>query len=282
MSKLLSAGNIRLRKSKVFWLGLFFMFGLGVFMVITKYSDMIRYNQNEFLDDSLFVYVPIIGCCCAVFCSLFSGTEYSDGTIRNKLIIGHTRKNIYCSNLLISIGATILMAVAFVLSYCTLGAFLLKAPQMQIGAMIFYFIISLFTMVAFTSLFNMLSMLITKKSVSAVACLLIFIGLLIGVSYITARLSEPEFTFPSIRTSSGSIVMYSRGDETEMVPNPKYLKETARAIYQFFYDLTPFGQSLQFLLKDIVHPVQMIVYSLCITVVTSVGGILAFNKKDLK
>lgn len=285
MSKLLSAGNIRLRKSKVFWLGVLFMFGFGIFMVVTKYSDMIRYDQNEFLDDSLFLYVPIIGCCCAVFCSLFLGTEYSDGTIRNKVIIGHTRKNIYCANLLICITATLLMAIAFLLSYCTLGAFLLKAPQMQVGEMIFYFIISLFTMIAFTSLFNMLSMLITKKSISAVACLLIFIGLLIVSLYIMAKFSEPEFIFPYnvVITPSGSVITTVENvEELEMVPNPKYLKDTAKAIYQFFYDFLPSGQSFQLYTREVIHPFQMIVYSMVITVITSVGGILAFNRKDLK
>ena len=36
-----------------------------------------------------------IGIILAVFCSLFIGTEHNDGTIRNKIIVGHEKSKLF-------------------------------------------------------------------------------------------------------------------------------------------------------------------------------------------
>lgn len=275
MNKLLSAGFVQLRKDKAFLLGLLFMFGVGLFSFITKYSELTKYGSNELFDDALFIFVLFSGGCGAVFSSLFIGTEYSDGTIRNKLIVGHTRSNMYFANLLVSIAVTLMMAAAFLLPYGALGAFLLKPAALPPLALVCYFLISILTMMAFASLFNMLSMLITKKSTTAVVCLLTFIGLVVAALMIKEMLDAPEF-ISSYSMSINGI------EQMEPEPNPKYLKDTARAVYQFFYDLIPSGQGLQLSMKEAMHPVQMIIYSLCIIAVTSIGGTLAFKRKDIK
>lgn len=84
MSKLLSAGFIRLRKDKIFWIALIFMFGAGVFFPVMRYIDMQKSGYINNIDNGFFACALFIGVVMAVFCSLFIGTEYSDGTIRNK------------------------------------------------------------------------------------------------------------------------------------------------------------------------------------------------------
>ena len=88
MSKLLSAGFIRLRKDKIFWIALIFMFGAGVFFPVMRYMDMQQSGYINNIDNGFFACALFIGIVMAVFCSLFIGTEYSDGTIRNKVVIG--------------------------------------------------------------------------------------------------------------------------------------------------------------------------------------------------
>ncbi|MGY3662454.1 MAG: hypothetical protein ACXAHE_00930 [Roseburia sp. 1XD42-69] len=49
---------------------------------------------------------------------MFLGTDYSDGTIRNKLTVGHTRTNIYLANLIVTFAAGLLiMCVWFIGTY---------------------------------------------------------------------------------------------------------------------------------------------------------------------
>ena len=275
MRKLLSADFSRMRKDKIFWLEVVFMFGLGLFVTYAQYSDIIRYGEVRHLDDVLFSYLTFMGCCSAIFCSMFSGTDYSDGTIRNKLIVGHLRSSIYLSNWVTSAVAAMIMAIAFLASYCTLGSLLLEAPQASAGQIVFYLFLSLFTIMAFSSLFSMLSMLIPRKSASAVVCLLVFFGLFMMALVVRAKLDAPEFVSDYFLTIDGL-------DMTEPRPNPRYLQPDERRIYQFFLDLLPTGQSIQLSSFEVPNPIWIMVNSVLISVVTTVFGIFAFRKKNLK
>ena len=275
MRKLLSADFSRMRKDKIFWLEVVFMFGLGLFVTYAQYSDIIRYGEVRHLDDVLFSFLTFIGCCSAIFCSMFSGTDYSDGTIRNKLIVGHFRSSIYLSNWVTSTAATMIMAIAFLASYGTLGSLLLEAPQASAGRIVFYLFLSLFTIMAFSSLFSMLSMLVPRKSVSAVVCLLVFLGLLMMAMVVRAKLDAPEFVSDYFLTIDGL-------DMTEPQPNPRYLQGIAREIYQFFFDLFPSGQAIQLAGKMAQHPLRMMLCSAGIVIVTNISGIRAFGRKNLR
>ena len=83
MYKLLKAGFFRLRKDVILWLFIFMTIG------ITGYT-LIRYlisSGDNKLDDFVFEFVMYIGLFIAIFVSIFVGKEYSDGIIRNKIIV---------------------------------------------------------------------------------------------------------------------------------------------------------------------------------------------------
>ena len=88
MSKLLSANIIRLRKEKVFWLVMAVMFILGAGIPISIKIAEIRLGTYNGIDAVFGQFAIFIGVVSAIFCSFFVGREYSDGTIRNKIISG--------------------------------------------------------------------------------------------------------------------------------------------------------------------------------------------------
>ncbi len=275
MRKLLSAQYSRLLKNKVFWLELLFMFGMGVCSALMPYLDNVRYGEHSRVDNMLFNYIVLMGLCTPVFCSLFSGTEYSDGTIRNKLIVGHTRFSVYCSSLLVSLSASISVALAFVLPYMVLGFSMLEAPKASAGVLFFMALLSLFVITAYVSIFHMLSMLITKKSTSAVICMLAFIVLFVLAIVIKGKLDAPEFVQNYSMTIDGI-------EQMSPEPNPKYLLPEARRVYQFFFEVLPSGQSLQIAAIDVVHPYLLMLYSAVTSAAITVLGIFFFKKKNLK
>ncbi len=275
MRKLLSAQCSRLLKNKVFWLELLFMFGMGVYSSLMPYLDNVRYGEHSRVDDMLFNYIILMGLCMPVFCSLFSGTEYSDGTIRNKLIVGHTRFSVYCSSLLVSLSASISVALAFALPYMVLGFSMLEAPKASAGVLFFMALLSLFVITAYVSIFHMLSMLITKKSTSAVICMLAFIVLFVLAIVIKGKLDAPEFVQNYSMTIDGIELMSPES-------NPKYLQPEARRVYQFFFEVLPSGQSLQIAAIDVVHPYLLMLYSAVTSAAITVLGIFFFKKKNLK
>ena len=100
MTKLLSANFFRLKKNKCFWVCMIFMLAAGVFFPVMRYVDMQKSGTVNTLDNGFFACALFIGVLASVFCSLFIGTEYSDGTIRNKVVVGQKRSAIYLSNLI--------------------------------------------------------------------------------------------------------------------------------------------------------------------------------------
>ena len=101
MSRLLSADFAKVKKSRFFWLCIIGMAVFGLYMKIMEYISTQQYfSRSPALHSMLSIYAMVIGFLTAAFVSLFVGTEYSDGTIRNKLIIGHSRAAIYFSNLI--------------------------------------------------------------------------------------------------------------------------------------------------------------------------------------
>lgn len=89
MIKLLKAGFFRLKKDVVFWLFIFLSIG------ITGYT-LFRLTSSEdiILDKIINDYIMYIGLFIAIFVSIFVGKEYSQGIIRNKIIV-RSYKNFY-------------------------------------------------------------------------------------------------------------------------------------------------------------------------------------------
>ena len=115
MRNLLSANFLRLRKSGLFWGLLGVMFAFGVFFTLQHLNHYLKWGAKFYLTIDLFTYALLLGFGMAAFIPLFFGAEYSDGAVRSKLTVGHTRLSIYLSHLITSIAVAISAALAYVL-----------------------------------------------------------------------------------------------------------------------------------------------------------------------
>lgn len=274
MSKLLSAGLVRLRKDKIFWIALVFMFGAGVFFPIMRYMDMQKSGYINNIDNGFFACALFIGIVMAVFCSLFIGTEYSDGTIRNKVVIGQKRTSIYLSNLIVCAIVSVVMCAAFFIAYLCVGIPLLGFFEMEIKLVLLFALAVFVLAIAFVSIFTLISMLNHNKAITAVVCILLAFLLLFAGAQLNKMLNEPE-------TNMG-LTMTENGQEYEELPNPKYLDDGERKVFQFVYDFIPGGQVVQFMLLEANNIAVLPVYSLIIIGLTTGVGLFFFRKKELK
>lgn len=277
MSRLLSANFARLKKDKVFWLGIIFMFLFGCIIILKNYFDMITYHEYiPKLDELFFGYSSLLCILSAVFCSLYLGTEYNDGTIRNKLVVGHSRSAVYLSSLILCIAAGLLMLFAYIIPVLCLGIPLVGFFTESVGTVLYFFLTSLLLLTALSAIFTLLSMLNQNHAcATAVAVVGIFTLLMLTI-YISGRLNEPPFyEWYEYTDNLGKRI-------TEKAPNPTYLEGTARKIYEFFLDFLPTGQALQIGGMSASHLWAMPLYSLLITVTTTAAGLLTFGKKDIK
>lgn len=280
MNKLLSAGFSRLWKNKVFWGGVLLMSGFFVLVLLSNYREMLKYDEPYRIAYTLDTFLSgcfmLIGCFTAIFTALFFGTEYSDGTIRNKLIVGHSRISVYLSSLVICYAASLLVCAAAVLVTLAVGVPMFGMP-IQPFLVLQKFAVGIVMTASFSGLFTLCAMLIHNKPILSVVCIIGFFVLLFIAIYIMNRLEAPELISGYELSVSGEIV------PTNLEPNPQYLRGTTRAVYEFFQDFLPTGQGFQLAQSGaLTHPWLLVLYSGLIAIGTTLGGIILFRRKDLK
>ncbi len=275
MSRLLQAGFLRIRKNHVFIGGLVLSFLFTAAVIVNHKIETAPYGSSSPLDNFLFGGPIAISIILSVLCSLFVGTEYSDGTIRNKLVVGHTRTGIYFSHFLLCTFAAVFMYLLTLIAAFAFGIPLLGLPTIKLPALFLYFVSGLLLCIAYAALFNMISMLCASKSRANIICILTaFFLLLIGV-ILLQMLDAPKTIQMAELSINGEIILNE-------APNPQYLTGIKREIYQFLYELLPGGQVIQLANLGILHPFRTIMLSLSVTALSTVAGSFFFSRKDLK
>lgn len=270
MTNLLSASLFRLRRSRLFWLSLLLCAALGAWQPLQTWLE---YQQKFPLDAIFFVYAVLIGLVLSVFLSLFFGSEYSDGTIRNKLAAGHTRASVYLSSLTISVLTALLFCGAYIAATLAVGVPLLGGPKAP-GPLLTSLALSLLMAAVWCAIFTAVIMNFSRKAASAVSCMLLFL-LIFGIALtIYQILDAPEF-YPSFSLVDGEMV-------SEMVRNPAYLQPEERWPYELLLDLNPVGQAVQFTDGSVTRPLQMALCSVGVFAAATAVGAVLFRRKDLK
>lgn len=276
MRKLLSANFLRLRKSWLFWGVIAVSCGFALFRVYALVDDQAVYGIPVVLDDAVFTFATLIGLVAAVFTGLFLGTEYSDGAIRNKVAVGHVRQSIYLANLITTVIVSWVCLGAYLVCTIAAGAPFLGFLKSDLRMAALALAGILLMTAAFCALFTLIAMNCSHKSATAVTCILLFFALLVASTYIFSRLDADEYTTGYTLDANGSIV------EMEPELNPRYLRGTQRAVYEFFSNFLPTGQAVLYASQAADHPVRMSLYALLLAAGATAGGIALFRRKDLR
>lgn len=276
MRKLLRANFSRLMKDKLFGILMAAELFLGGLFPIFHYMDNLDEKAGWTQDSTFFIMAIFVPMMISVVTSLFIGTEYSDGTMRNKLIVGHGRSRIYAANLITNIETAFMLMFAFMVTHICVGTPLLGWFEADAKKIIAYVLVSLMMTAACTSIFTLIAMLCSNKAYSVAGCiLLIFLLLFMGIR-ITSALNEPEYYSAYSYTENGVTV----AEDEER--NPNYLSGTKREVFEFLNEFLPGGQMLKMSTMKVDHLGRSAVYDGIIFVVTTGSGLLIFRKKDLK
>ncbi len=286
MIKLLSANFSRLFKSKLFYVGILFMVGLGAFGTISRFIEVNERREGLIMlmgadyvngDALLFTGGLLLPIICGAVIGLFIGTEHSDGGLRNKITVGCTRVAIYFSNLIVSAFASVATYLSYPLIVLLLKTILLEKSNIPTGELIIMFLCGILFSAALSSLFVLLSMLIPNKAAGAVLLIVLAVALCSLMFWVDGRLNEPEFI---------SGYTYSTNVEAEitiMEKNPRYLEGAAREAFQAIYNVLPSCQFLELDRYTVSDRLGiMSVCALCETAAFTAAGVLIFRKKDIK
>lgn len=130
------------------------MFALGIVFPLLQYRDMKIFGYTNTIDNSFFGCAFFIGIIMAVFCSLFIGTEHSDGTVRNKIIVGQKRDAIYLSSLISCSIVAIILCFIFFIPFLCLGIPLLGFFVTDIKIILLIGLTVFVLAIAFSSIFT--------------------------------------------------------------------------------------------------------------------------------
>lgn len=280
MRNLLSANFLRLKKSVLFWGTMILMAVLGAGFALQRVWEQVTYAEFEqicYIDEVFFHYALIISVVMAVFVPLFFGSEYSDGTIRNKLAVGHSRASVYLSYAITAAAVSIAFCAAYIVAVLIVGVPLItRGIQRPMPDLLLSLVGSLVMSAAYSALFTLVTISQSRKAVSAVICLLGTLAFMVVFFYLRARLSEPEVYTQVAPDENGIYVEYKQA-------NPRYPRGAKRAAFEFIFDVSPMGQSIHYYSDYVIErPGRMIVCALFVTTACTAAGAALFRKKDLK
>ena len=233
MRNLLSAGFTRLGKNTAFYLtaGSLFIIAAAMMLLASRAALYDTSNQVYTLEKHYFQLDSYMGFFLAAFIALFIGTEYSDGTIRNKLIVGHSRGSIYLSNLFVCAIASMVFNAAGMVGGLAgvpvLGFWSLGAAEVATA-----FVIAFLAGIALTAVLLVVSMLTSNRAAGVVICIFLFLGLTLLGSFLYNSLLEPE-------THSGVILTLDGIQMAPPEPNPNYVAEPLRSVYMAVLNILP-------------------------------------------
>ncbi len=277
MCNLLSAGLMRLRKAPAFWLcalGTFLVALAHIYQGSQSVAAMGASGYAVGLERVYFELAPYLGAVIAVFVSLFLGTEYAGGAIRNKLVVGFSRRTVYLSHFLTCALAGLCFAGLWLLGglpgLLWGGGFRL-APAELAG----YLLAALALSVSFAAIFTLVGTLCRNRAVTVVLALLLWTALILAASALNDRLSEPEFS-GGMAMIDGAFVL------TPDTPNPLYLSGPARTAARWLFRLLPTGQAIAMTDAHLEAPALCAALSLLLAGAVTMVGLALFRRKDLK
>lgn len=253
MNNLLHANIERLWKNKLFWFGSLFMLLYGIFKMLTEYKSSVKLGEDLNLDDILFVYAFITGIISAIFVSFFAGTEYSDGTIRNKIIVGHARFKVYLSNLITNILAVSFMCFIYILVILVAGTPLLGSLRIEISQALKIIFSSFLLITSYCSIYTFFSMLCHNKAISVAICVVASFLSLFTEAYIGSMLSLPD-----------------------------YYTGVKRTVLGFLFNYLPSGQAYQYMSMQFGDLNLKMLCLAAISCIATITGMVFFQKKDIK
>lgn len=286
MIKILKAEFYRLKKDKVFLLLLFITCVLALF-TLYKYFNGLRESiaLDRIITEYLYMYFGIF---IAFFVSMFVGKEYTEGFIRNKIVVGHKRSNIYLANLIICVIVGLIVNILYTSIVFLLGTELFGTLQtLNLAQIIMY---SSLIIAIYCTIYNLITMLCKDASVSLIACVIIFIIMFVVMMFISTKLMEKPFT----KTTKYNI--YGEIEFSSEEINPNYPGETTIKIYKVINYLLPTGQAsiLQNACTEMIEPDEyeinqikqylneMPFYAIGEIVLLNILGIFLFKKQELK
>lgn len=280
MRKLLSANFSRLWRSKIFWvLEALSAIAGAVFYVLAIINEKNIGHGWYLANGNYYFFMALIyaGAVIAVFSGFYIGSEYSDGTLRNKIAVGCTRSNIYLSNLVVVTAAGILFVITQMAASVCIGLPFLGTQIWKALSPVGWRIPAAFIMIlCYEAIFTFWGMQDSNKSRSLIIGFVLALVIIFAGLFTYSRLNEPELTSRMIMQEDGSYLRELN------LPNPRYITGTTRIVYTFADACIPSSQGFNIARSEGEFNPLAVICQLGVSAAVTSAGIMLFRKKDIK
>ena len=275
MRKLLAASFSRLWKEKIFWF---------VFLIMSIGSvcyNWIGYNEINnpqiYVEDMIFCMLPMSGVGFALFISMLLGTEFEEHTIRNKLVVGYNRTQVYFAEYITCMVASMILLGIMLLFSMSFGLLLSLEFQSDWNELVLLLFCCAMIASVFSAMFVGISMNVGSKATSLVVSIVFWFAILLLASFCINALAEEPMAYSNITITAEDGVQFG-----DLIENPAYVDGTQRTVYELVADILPTGQAIQLNNLQFERAVRWPVFSLIMLVIATVAGYIPFRKRDIR
>lgn len=273
MSRVFYANLFRLRKSRLFWwaviLTALVTAGSVLLCCLTIEGDISEYALENYALSG----APVAVIVNAVAVILFLGTDHSERTVRNKLIVGNKRCGVYAANMLTGVVTGCSVNAAWLVGGLA-GVPILGWWKMPLPEAVMYIASSMACAVAVSAAAASVGMLIQSKSGAITVGLVAAFALIFCASGMYTRLGDQKEVMTA-ENIEGEL-------KFELIENPNYVDGVKRAAYELALNVNPLGMSIALSNCDLKDPVASFAGAGFVTVFISSLGAAAFRRKDLR
>lgn len=278
MIRLLRENIARVLKSATFWIffGAYVLYSILTPIIIRFFPyDPIYHSSMQLLTLCYGVIgIPVPAACVAFICTVVFGSDFLNGTLKNKIIVGHKKSQIYAANLLTTSLIAIALQIVYLLFFCVITLPLFGKITAPAKNVILLLTDGTLMILAYSSIFTF----ITMTSKNALVAMLVSLALIIASYFVTLFVSDAIMNIPTYIEVDAEFwgIPYKK-----QVPNPDYPSKIEWGLYNFMMDFLPTGQNVRInYLNE--YRWQPTLYSLGWIGATSCVGILIFNKSNIK
>ena len=173
MKRLISEGFAKARNAKRFWICTWILIGLSLLQVLLNYAineHMAESESKAVLSDVIFGMLGNQSLFMAIVPAMFVVRDFTQNTVRNKIICGHSRTNIYVAHLFCFYAVAMFYHLVATLASFIFGAVILGGMNsLAHGCMIYYSIHSVLLILAYSSMTVFVCMLLRGVSGAIIA-----------------------------------------------------------------------------------------------------------------
>lgn len=233
---------------------------------------------QEYSIFSFAIFIPMFS---APFTAVILGGEFSDNTVRNKIISGRTKTEAYFSYVAVSAIAAAAMCLLSASAHFVVGLPLLGMIRISCAEFALLFAAGMLSTVTVTVLTAVITLCTHSRAAAAAVCTVAVVFMISSCADIDLKLKEKEY----LNVSNLEILDIYGADpppEDLLIPNAEYPAPEERKRLELLYDLLPGGAAVQSVWLELERPARVFGFEALWLILPTAAGWLVFKGRNIR